>query len=75
MLINGKTGNRNGQQNRKTEVFQCKNRKSHGPPVIETQQNTIFAKHNTKFSSSVFGFGHLYSPSIKVLDYYDKTGR
>ena len=24
MLKNGKTGNHNGQQNRKTEVFQCK---------------------------------------------------
>ena len=32
MLKKGKTGNHNGQQNRKTEVFHCKNRKSQGPP-------------------------------------------
>ena len=28
MVKNGKTGNRNGQQNRENEVFQCKNRKT-----------------------------------------------
>ena len=46
MLKNGKTGNRNGQQNRKTEVVQCiktknqpkkwpnpKNGKSQRPPI------------------------------------------
>jgi len=77
ILIKRKTRNRNGQQNRNTEVFQCKNRKFHGPALCyrnTTWHNTIFAKHNTKFSSSVFGFAHVYSRSIKVLDYYDKTG-
>ena len=72
MLINGKTGNCNGQQNRKTKTENLT------APLCyrnATHHNTIFSKHNTKFSSSVFGFGHLYSPSIKVLDYYDKTGR
>ena len=71
MLINGKTGNRNGQQNRKTKTENLT------APLCyrnTTQHNTIFSKHNTKFSSSVFGFGHVYSRSIKVLDYYDKTG-
>ena len=28
MLKKGKTGNHNGQQNRKIEVFHCKNRKT-----------------------------------------------
>ena len=35
MLKKGKTGNHNGQQNRKTEVFHCKNRK----PDLEIGQN------------------------------------
>ena len=59
----------------KLKFFSAKPKISRPPSVIETQHNTIFAKHNTKFSSSVLGFGHLYCPSIKVLDYYDKTGR
>ena len=76
MLINGKTGNRNGQQNRKTEVFQCKNRKSHGPPLLSKHNKTRYLQNTTQNSPPLFlGFGHLYSPSIKVLDYYDKTGR
>ena len=28
VVKNGKTGNRNGQQNRENEVFECKNRKT-----------------------------------------------
>ena len=73
MLINGKTGNRNKTE--KLISFSVQKPKiPRFPSVIETQHNTIFAKHNSKFSSSVFGFGHVYSRSIKVLDYYDKTG-
>ena len=47
MLINGKTGNRNEQQNRKTKTENLT------APLCyrdTTQHNTIFSKHNTKFS-------------------------
>ena len=45
MLKNGKTGNRNGQQNRKTYMKNSQNRKSQRPPLenmlvcIKTTQN------------------------------------
>ena len=40
MLIKRKTRNRNGQKNRNTEVFQCKNRKFHGPPLLSKHNMT-----------------------------------
>ena len=45
MLKNGKTGNRNGQQKRKTDIKNGQNRKSQRPPLenmlvcIKTTQN------------------------------------
>ena len=54
MLINGKTGNRNGQQNRKTEVFQCKNQKSHGPPLLSKHNKTRYLQNTTQNSPPLF---------------------
>ena len=43
MLKKGKTGNHNGQQNRKTDVFHCKNRPRKWPkPKIPTTPSSIY---------------------------------
>ena len=38
MLKKGKTGNHNGQQNRKTEFFHCKNRKTENPNALSRRE-------------------------------------